>query len=123
MREPNTILTIDDDGGNIFGLKAVLKLKGFAVLSASSTKEGMELLPSSNGVEIVLLDMMLPDMDGSETLEIRRAGAGLKNATVFSVTVQAMTRDREKCLQASANEYVPRPIDADLLVDLLNRHN
>jgi CheY-like chemotaxis protein len=71
----------------------------------------------------VLLDMMMPDMDGYETLHLIRTDKDLSNTTVFAVTAQAMMGDREKCLEAGANEYVSKPIDVDLLLDLLNRYN
>jgi len=67
--------------------------------------------------------MMMPDMDGYETLAVIRSEEELSNAAVFAVTAQAMTGDREKCLEAGANEYVSKPIDLDLLLDLLNRYN
>ena len=123
MSEKKSVLIIDDDSRNIFALKAVLKSKGFDVQSASSANEGLEMLRSNKGVKIVLLDMMMPDLDGYETLSIIRSDEQLSNTAVFAVTAQAMMGDREKCLEAGANEYVSKPIDVDLLLDLLKHYN
>lgn len=118
-----TILLIDDDSRNIFALKAVLKAKGFATLSASSAKEGIQLLQNNKGIKVVLLDMMMPDMDGYEALEIIRKDEQLRGFPVIAVTAQAMVGDREKCLEAGADDYVSKPIDVDLLLQILNRYN
>lgn len=123
MSEQKTVLIIDDDSRNIFALKAVLKSKGYNVQSASSAHEGLQLLRNNKGIKIVLLDMMMPDMDGYEALAVIRSEEALSNTIVFAVTAQAMTGDREKCLEAGADEYVSKPIDVDLLLDLLNRYN
>jgi CheY-like chemotaxis protein len=123
MSEQKTVLIIDDDSRNIFALKAVLKSKGYHVQSASSAHEGLQLLRNNKGIKIVLLDMMMPDMDGYEALAVMRSEEELSNTAVFAVTAQAMAGDREKCLEAGADEYVSKPIDLDLLLDLLNRYN
>jgi CheY-like chemotaxis protein len=123
MSKQKTVLIIDDDSRNIFALKAVLKAKGFNVESASSANEGLTMLRNNKGIKIVLLDMMMPDMDGYETLGVIRADKELSGTKVFAVTAQAMMGDREKCLEAGADEYVSKPVDVDLLLDLLNRHN
>ena len=118
-----TILIVDDDSRNIFALTAVLKSKGFSVVAATLAKEGLDMLSHNKGIKIVLLDMMMPDLDGYEALEAIRNDNKLAGTTVFAVTAQAMPGDREKCLQAGANEYIPKPIDVDLLLELLNRYN
>lgn len=123
MKEKKTILIIDDDNRNIFALKAVLKSKGFHVESATSSNEGISLLRKNKNIGVVLLDMMMPDMDGYEALGLIRSDKDLVNTTVFAVTAQAMMGDREKCLEAGANEYVSKPIDVDVLLNLLNRYN
>ena len=123
MKEKKTVLIIDDDNRNIFALKAVLKSKGFHVESATSSNEGISLLRKNKNIGVVLLDMMMPDMDGYEALGLIRSDKDLVNTTVFAVTAQAMMGDREKCLEAGANEYVSKPIDVDVLLNLLNRYN
>ena len=122
MEGDKRILIIDDDSRNIFALTAVLRSKGFDVRSASSAGDGLEMLRSNKGIKIVLLDMMMPDMDGYEALRVIRSDKEISGATVFAVTAQAMMGDREKCLEAGANEYVSKPIDVDLLLELLNRY-
>jgi CheY-like chemotaxis protein len=116
--EKRTILIIDDDNRNIFALTAVLKAKGFVVVSALSAKEGIQLLQTNRGIKVVLLDM-----DGYEALRVIRNNEKLKNIPVVAVTAQAMVGDREKCLEAGADDYVSKPIDVDFLLRILNRYN
>lgn len=118
----NVILIIDDDHRNIFALSAVLKAKGYAVVSATTAREGLAIMKSEKGIKVVLLDMMMPDMDGYETLSLVKEDAMLAAIPVFAVTAQAMVGDRERCLQAGADEYVSKPVDVDLLLGLLKAH-
>ena len=115
------ILIIDDDSRNIFALKAVLKAKGFECVTATTGPAGIEILESDNGVGIVLLDMMMPEMDGYQTIDIIRKGP-CKTMPIISVTAQAMQGDREKCLEAGADAYISKPIDVDHLLSVLNEH-
>jgi CheY-like chemotaxis protein len=121
MTGQKTVLLIDDDSRNIFALTAVLK--AFRILSASSAQEGIEHLLNNKAIKVVLLDMMMPDMDGYETLRIIRSDENISAVPVIAVTAQAMVGDREKCLDAGANEYVSKPIDVDFLLQVLNRYN
>ena len=114
-----TILIIDDDSRNIFALKAVLKSRGYQCLSATTGAAGLELLSLRNEISVVLLDMMMPEMDGYETIARIRASKR-SNVPVVSVTAQAMIGDREKCMQAGADEYISKPIDVDQLSSVLN---
>ncbi|RYZ28503.1 MAG: response regulator [Chitinophagaceae bacterium] len=123
MNEAKTILLIDDDSRNIFALTAVLKAKGFHILSASSAQEGIQHLQNNQGIKVVLLDMMMPDMDGYEALRVIRGDGQISQVPIVAVTAQAMVGDREKCLEAGANEYVSKPIDVDYLLEILNRYN
>lgn len=118
----NKILLVDDDSRNIFALSAVLRAKGFRVVSATSAQEGITLLRNEKGIKVVLLDMMMPDMDGYEALSVIKGEEAIREIPVFAVTAQAMVGDRERCLQAGADEYVSKPIDMDLLLDLLKAH-
>jgi CheY-like chemotaxis protein len=119
--ESKNVLIIDDDNRNIFALKAVLKSRGFHCLTANNAQEGLRLLNEQKNVGIVLLDMMMPEMDGYETIAMIRNGPR-KDVPVISVTAQAMVGDRDKCLEAGANAYVSKPIDVDHLLNLLNRY-
>lgn len=123
MNEQESILLIDDDSRNIFALTAVLKAKGYHVISATSAQEGIATLRQNKGIKVVLMDMMMPDMDGYEAIGIIKNDAALKEKKVIAVTAQAMVGDREKCLQAGADNYVSKPVDVDLLLHLLQANN
>ena len=114
------ILIIDDDTRNIFALHAVLRTKGFECLTAGSAEEGLQRLADED-VSIVLLDMMMPDMDGYETIANIRSGP-YAEVPVVSVTAQAMTGDRERSLEAGADEYISKPIDVDRLLDIIRKY-
>ncbi len=116
------LLIIDDDPKNIFALVATLKAQGFQCLSTTSAKEGMEVLKTETDIKIVLLDMMMPDIDGYETINMIRADKAIASLPIIAVTAQAMVGDKEKCLDAGANDYVSKPIDVDKLVSAINRH-
>ena len=115
------IMLIDDDSRNIFALTAVLKSRGFACVTTTSATEGLSLLEAQPGIGIVLLDMMMPEMDGYETLSRIRKGTR-NDIPVIAVTAQAMTGDREKCIQAGADAYISKPINVDELLTLLQRY-
>jgi len=115
------VLIVDDDSKNIFALSAMLKSKGWETVTATSMQEAMDVLAVTKSISIILLDMMMPDMDGYEGLGIFRKDPLLKDFRVIAVTAQAMTGDREKCLAAGADEYVSKPIDIDRLLNLMNQ--
>ncbi|HWJ26720.1 MAG TPA: response regulator, partial [Flavisolibacter sp.] len=115
MNEPKRILIVDDDPRNIFALEATLKAKGYNCLTANSAMEGIELLKTDAGINIVLMDIMMPDMDGYEALTRIRKMNGMNNLPIIAVTAQAMVGDREKCLAAGANDYISKPINVDHL--------
>jgi len=110
------ILIIDDDNRNIFALKAVLKAKGFDCLSAISAQEGFSLMEKHDNVAIVLMDMMMPDMDGYQAIAAMKKSAKMQNIPVLAVTAQAMVGDKERCLSAGASGYVSKPINVDELL-------
>ena len=116
------ILIIDDDPRNIFALVATLKAKHFDCLSASSAEEGIALMKSDKSISIVLLDMMMPEMDGYEALGIIRSDDSLSKLPIVAVTAQAMVGDREKCLEAGADAYVSKPVDVDKLLQIITLH-
>lgn len=115
------ILLIDDDSRNIFALKAVLKAKGFTCLTATSAREGFSLLQDHPDIGVILLDMMMPEMDGYEAIQVIRRDLSIK-LPIISVTAQAMHGDREKCLAAGATSYISKPIDVDQLLALLHQY-
>lgn len=110
------ILIIDDDNRNIFALKAVLKAKGFDCLSAISAQDGFSILEKYDNVAIVLMDMMMPDMDGYQAIAAMKKSDKMRDIPVLAVTAQAMVGDKERCLSAGASGYVSKPINVDELL-------
>lgn len=121
-KDQKGILIIDDDSRNIFALSAVLKSKGYLPLSAGSAEEGMKLLMNHKDIKVVLMDIMMPEMDGYEALRTMRSNDTLRSIPVVAVTAQAMAGDREKCLEAGANDYIAKPINVDRLLELLDNY-
>ena len=122
MKQQKKILIIDDHSKNIFALKATLASRGYSCYTATGAKEGIDLLLNNPGIKIVLMDMMMPEMDGYEAIKIIRNSDRLSFLPVIAVTAQAMVGDREKCLQAGADDYISKPIDVDILLSKLNNY-
>ncbi|MEY2228374.1 HAMP domain-containing protein [Streptomyces sp. BF23-30] len=111
-----TVLVVDDDARNLYALSGVLELHGVRVLHAEDGRKGIDTLVHNEGVDLILMDVMMPELDGyAATAEIRRmpAYAGLP---IIAVTAKAMPGDREKSLAAGASDYVTKPVDADDLI-------
>ena len=123
MNSIETILIIDDDARNIFALAAVLRSRGIQVISALSARQGIDLLQTNKNITAVLLDMMMPDMDGYQAIQEIRENNELKNIPIIAVTAQAMVGDKERILKAGAEAYVSKPIDIDILMKVLNNFN
>ncbi|UFK98412.1 response regulator [Kaistella faecalis] len=121
MNKTKEILIIDDDSRNIFALSAVLKAKKYQCISALSAADGLELLSGNTNIGAVLMDMMMPEMDGYEAIGKIKNDDILKNIPVIAITAQAMTGDREKCLEAGADGYISKPVNVDELLTLLNQ--
>lgn len=117
----NKILIIDDDNRNIFALRAVLKAKGYHCVSATGGEEGLDLLRRDKSIAVVLMDMMMPGMDGYQAMAQMEEQPDLKDIPVIAVTAQAMLGDRERCLNAGAVGYVSKPINVDELTKLLTQ--
>ncbi|SHG74630.1 response regulator [Pedobacter caeni] len=114
-----TVLIADDDVRNIFSLTKALEQHKMKVLAATDGKEALQILKENPMVDIVLMDMMMPEMDGYEsTREIRKINA-YKHLPVLAVTAKAMMGDREKCIAAGASDYISKPVDIDQLISLL----
>ena len=103
-------MIVDDDTRNIFALQSYLEQSGILVETAASGAEAIRLLNGESKIEMVLMDMMMPEMDGFEAIEIIRETPVLNKIPILSVTAKAMVGDREKCLKAGATEYVSKPI-------------
>ena len=116
------ILIIDDDSRNIFALTAVLKAKKFNCLSAISAQQGFDILKNEADVGVVLMDMMMPDMDGYEAIGKMKKHPQMADIPVIAVTAQAMVGDRERCLAAGAVGYVSKPVNVDELLIQINNY-
>ncbi|HTE25633.1 response regulator [Flavitalea sp.] len=114
-----TVLIADDDVRNIFSLTKALEAYGMNVLTAIDGKEAVKQLNENPGLDIVLMDMMMPEMDGYETIRRIRENRKFKTLSIIAVTAKAMTGDREKCINAGASDYITKPVDIDQLLSLL----
>ena len=121
MKNSKKILIIDDDNKNIFALTAVLKAKKYNCISATSAEKGFKIMSQNNDIGIVLMDMMMPEMDGYEAIKKMKSNPEQKDFPVVAITAQAMTGDKEKCLKAGADGYVSKPVNVDELVKLLDQ--
>jgi CheY-like chemotaxis protein len=122
MDTSGKILIIDDDSRNIFALKAVLKAKGYNCLTATAALDGIDLLSTDKDIKAILMDMMMPEMDGYEAIERIKGDKMMKDVPLIAVTAQAMAGDREKCLEAGADDYISKPINVDQLLSILEKH-
>ncbi|MBL1408406.1 response regulator [Sphingobacterium faecale] len=121
MEIKNLIMIVDDDARNIFALALTLKAKGYKVITCQSGKEALELLFGDKQVGLVLMDMMMPEMDGYETIRLIRKNENTKDIPIVAVTAQAMAGDREKCIKAGANDYISKPIQVDILMEVVKQ--
>jgi CheY-like chemotaxis protein len=113
------VLVVDDDVRNIFALTAALERNGMTVLSAENGKAAIEVLKKSPDMNIVLMDIMMPEMDGYETMRRIRASKKYESLPMIALTAKAMKGDREKCIEAGASDYVSKPVDVDQLLSLM----
>ena len=119
IKSGKNLLIVDDNEKNIFALKAFLKVKGYNTLQATSAAEGLKILKEDKGIDLVLLDMMMPDMDGYEMVQLMKNDSKIKSLPVIAVTAQAMAGDKEKCLSAGVDAYITKPIDIDALLQAI----
>lgn len=115
------VLIIDDDARNIFALTATLKSRSYECISCLSAPEAIEILKENKDIDIILIDMMMPDMDGYDAIPLIKNLPYYEQIPVIAVTAQAMNGDREKCLAAGANNYVSKPINVDKLLEVINQ--
>lgn len=119
MKTPKVILIIDDDSRNIFALQLTLKARKYKFLSSQNANEGLQLLQANPNIGLVLLDMMMPEMDGYEAIKKIRDSDAYGHIPIVAVTANAMSGDREKCMDAGADAYIPKPIDVDKLLKVI----
>jgi CheY-like chemotaxis protein len=113
------VLVIDDDIRNIFALTSVLEQRDLTVLHAENGRRGIEILQSEMNIDIVLTDIMMPEMDGYETTRAIRRIPQFATLPIIALTAKAMKGDREKCLQAGVSDYVTKPVDLDHLFSVM----
>jgi CheY-like chemotaxis protein len=113
------VLIVDDDIRNIFSLTSVLESHEVEVLHAERGKDGILILEQTPGVDVALIDIMMPEMDGYETMQQIRRRPELSELPLIAVTAKAMKGDRQKCLDAGASDYIAKPVDIELLLALL----
>jgi hypothetical protein len=113
------VLIVDDDVRNIFALSALLERRGMKPITAESGPEGIELLKKTPDIAAVLMDVMMPEMDGYEAMRAIRKLPRLKKLPIIALTAKAMKGDREKCIEAGASDYIAKPVDSEQLLSLL----
>jgi CheY-like chemotaxis protein len=114
-----TVLVVDDDIRNIFALTSVLERCQMQVLHAENGREGIEVLTKTPGIDIVLMDVMMPEMDGLETMRRIRAQPRFASMPMIALTAKAMQGDREQCIEAGASDYITKPVDVEQLLSAL----
>ena len=114
-----TVLVVDDDMRNIFALTSALENYDIVVLFAESGRDAIETLRATPAIELVLMDVMMPEMDGYETTQAIRELPAFAEMPIIALTAKAMEGDREKCLEAGASEYITKPVDIPVLLDLM----
>ena len=114
-----TVLLVDDDSRNIFALSSVLERRGMHVLTATTGSEAIALIDQTPELAIVLMDIMMPEMDGYQTIENIRRNPAYRRLPIIALTAKAMKGDREKCLEAGASDYLAKPVNTEQLLSAL----
>ncbi|MCC9135105.1 response regulator [Pontibacter silvestris] len=113
------VLVVDDDVRNVYSLSSLLELHGMEVVVAYDGKEAIEKLQEEKGIDMVLMDIMMPEMDGIEAIKQIRGNLRLTQLPIIALTAKAMKGDRENCIKAGASDYIPKPVDTDKLLTLM----
>jgi CheY-like chemotaxis protein len=113
------VLVVDDDVRNIFALSSVLERRGMRVLTANTGNEAIEMLEATPGLSIVLMDIMMPEMDGYQTMQRIRGNPSFRRLPIVALTAKAMKGDREKCFEAGASDYLAKPVNTEQLLSAL----
>ncbi|HXD50158.1 MAG TPA: response regulator, partial [Gemmatimonadaceae bacterium] len=113
------VLVVDDDVRNIFSLTSVLEAHGMNVSFAENGRDALTTLDSTPGIDLVLMDVMMPEMDGYETMRAIREKSQFRALPIIALTAKAMKGDREKCIAAGASDYITKPVDTDQLLSLM----
>jgi len=110
---------VDDDARNIFALTSLLEDHEMEVVSATNGRSAIEIVKGSHDLSIVIMDIMMPDMDGYETMRQIRQDPRFRMLPILALTAKAMQGDREKCLDAGASDYISKPVNTDQLLSLM----
>jgi CheY-like chemotaxis protein len=113
------VLVVDDDVRNVFALTSKLERWGMVVLRAENGRQALEALQATPGVDLVLMDIMMPEMDGYETMRSIRGDERFRDLPIVALTAKAMRDDRRKCLEAGASDYLAKPVGSDQLLSVL----
>jgi CheY-like chemotaxis protein len=111
-----TVLLVDDDARNIFALSSLLERREMKVLTATTGREAIEIIARTPEISIVLMDIMMPEMDGYETIQVIRQNPAHRRLPIIALTAKAMKGDREKCLEAGASDYLAKPVNTEQLL-------
>ena len=114
-----SVLVVDDDIRNIFALSSVLERRGMKVFTANTGNEAIQLLESTPELSIVLMDIMMPEMDGYQTMQKIRENPAFRRLPIVALTAKAMKGDREKCFEAGASDYLAKPVNTEQLLSAL----
>ncbi len=114
-----TVLLVDDDARNIFALSSVLERRGMNVLTATTGREAIQIIEQTPGLALVLMDIMMPEMDGYQTIGKIRENSRWRRLPIIALTAKAMKGDREKCLEAGASDYLAKPVNTEQLLSAL----
>jgi CheY-like chemotaxis protein len=113
------VLVVDDDIRNIFALNSLLERHNMQVITATNGQEAIKLVENTDDLSLVLMDVMMPEMDGYETMRRIRSNHEFRTLPIIALTAKAMKGDREKCLEAGASDYVAKPVNTDQLLSLV----
>jgi CheY-like chemotaxis protein len=113
------VLVVDDDARNIFALTTLLENQEMEVISATNGRQAINLIETTPDISVVLMDIMMPEMDGYETMREIRRDPRFRTLPMLALTAKAMKGDREKCLQAGASDYIAKPVNTEQLLSLL----
>jgi CheY-like chemotaxis protein len=113
------VLIVDDDARNIFALSIVLENQEMEVLSATNGRQAIDLIQRTPDLAVVLMDIMMPEMDGYQTMREIRKKPEFRTLPIVALTAKAMKGDREKCLEAGASDYIAKPVNTEELLSLM----
>ena len=119
MFHSKKILLVDDDMRNLFALSKILKERGMEIVKAENGQKALDILDTHADIDLVLMDIMMPEMDGYEAMKRIRSQRKFKNLPIIALTAKAMKDDKQKCIDAGANDYITKPVDIERLLSLM----